>query len=282
MSVTVLRASSAVAPGLYSGAAWKALFAAPTVAASRESEATEAVVAAGVDVKVLGSVRDLDEGVWIENEGDDLGEAEILEASWGRRGSRVLDLVDTVDALHGAEKGCPWHKGQTHQTLSRFLLEETYETLEAIDGESAEDLEEELGDLLFQPILHARIAGEFDIDAVAAGIVDKIVRRHPHVFGDAEAEDLYENWDKIKGAEKSHRTSPADGVPKNLPALAYAQKILQRTDSEWAVSEHPENYGSAAMAEEVGEKLLELVDEARKGGVDAETALRQAVARRLE
>jgi XTP/dITP diphosphohydrolase len=215
----------------------------------------------------------------------------VLYGSWDPRGARLLDLVEAVDRLH-ADDGCPWHKGQTHASLGNYLLEETYETLDAIASGDPAELREELGDLLFQPILHARIAsanpeGAFDIDDVAAGIVDKIIRRHPHVWGDADPDDLYRHWNEAKAAEKSHRAHPAEGVSRQLPALAFAAKLIERFADAGAPLDLPEPPAGLELDPDgpdreraVGEFLLAAVAAARAAGVDPELALRHVVAQR--
>src|ERR1019366_6095106 len=150
----------------------------------------------------------------------------------GRRGERFLDLVEVMDRLR-SPGGCPWDAEQTHATLVKYLLEESYETAEAIEDGDVQALREELGDVLLQVVFHARIAQDdagFDIDDVAAGIADKLVRRHPHVFAGAQANaagDVEANWEALKAAEKG-RTSAADGVPLAQPALALASALLGR------------------------------------------------------
>ncbi len=197
---------------------------------------------------------------------------------------------------------CAWKRGQTHRSLSRYLLEETYETLEAIDAGDAtgdwDHLREELGDLLLQVYFHAVIAeeaGEFTLDDVAADIVEKMRRRNPHVFAPAadspvEAADINEVWEQIKAAEKQ-RTAVTDGLPPALPALLYADKVLDRLARERqplvessplvAPVETPAPERDANPAHDLGERLLALVAEARESGVDPEQALRDAVRRRL-
>src|SRR3954453_9909495 len=145
--------------------------------------------------------------------------------------TRLLELVGIMDRLR---EECPWDREQTHRSLARYLLEETYETLEAIESGDRVHLREELGDLLLQVLFHARIASErpdgFDLDDVAGGIADKLVYRHPHVFAGLEVEDADEvdrNWEALKAAEKQ-RDSPLDGIPLALPALAYADKVTGR------------------------------------------------------
>ncbi|NYD57797.1 XTP/dITP diphosphohydrolase [Nocardioides marinisabuli] len=186
---------------------------------------------------------------------------------------------------------CPWKAEQTHRSLVRYLLEETHETVEAVDrleaGEpgALEHLREELGDLLLQVYFHAAVAAEaggFDIDDVARGITDKMLRRNPHVFGDEAGEPggprdaaaVNERWQQIKAAEKSGRTTVDEGVPAGLPALLYADKVLDRLHR--AGRDVDLRHGS----EDLGERLLALVDEARADGVDPEQALRDAVRRR--
>jgi XTP/dITP diphosphohydrolase len=194
-------------------------------------------------------------------------------------GSRLLELVQVMDRLR---TGCPWDREQTHRSLATYLLEETYETLEAIETGDTAHLQEELGDLLLQVVFHARIATEdpaagFDIDDVARGIADKLVYRHPHVFAGLEVEDAAEvdrNWESLKAAEKQ-RTSPVDGIPPSLPALAYADKVLGRLAKAGVTAE-----GSTG-APDLGGRLLALVAEARGRGLDAEQELRDAVRRMI-
>jgi tetrapyrrole methylase family protein/MazG family protein len=182
---------------------------------------------------------------------------------------------------------CPWDAEQTHRTLTRHLLEETYEVLDALEpvGDGGPDvapeayahLEEELGDLLFQVVFHAELASEagaFDLSDVARGIREKLVHRHPHVFADVEvdgADEVVANWEAIKKAEKG-RSSIFDGIPVHLPALLYGLKVLKKAAS-LGVAPDPDDAS-------IGGRLLALVDEARAADVDPETELR-AVASRL-
>ncbi|WP_369056394.1 MazG family protein [Kineococcus terrestris] len=199
----------------------------------------------------------------------------------GPAGAALLELVAVMDRLR-SPGGCPWDARQTHASLLRYLVEETYEVVDAVEGGDRDELREELGDLLLQVVFHARVAAEapdgFDIDDVAAGIVAKLVRRHPHVFaGEAAAEDLQARWDAIKATEKT-RASVLDGVPLHLPALARADKVLGRL--ERAGLEEPAAPGAPGEAA-VGRELLDLVRRARAAGVDPEAALRTTV-RELE
>ncbi len=148
-------------------------------------------------------------------------------------------LVEFLTVMRRLRAECPWKQEQTHRSLSRYLLEETHETLEALDTGSAEHLLEELGDLLLQIFFHAVIAEEtdtFTIDDVARGITEKMVRRNPHVFGTAgggptpaDAREVNELWESVKALEKN-RSSVTDGIAPTLPALLYADKVLDRLE----------------------------------------------------
>ncbi|HET6652346.1 MAG TPA: MazG family protein [Nocardioides sp.] len=180
---------------------------------------------------------------------------------------------------------CPWDKEQTHRSLATYLVEEAYETLEAIENGDTDHLREELGDLLLQVYFHARIAAEstpeeggFTIDDVAAGIVDKLVSRHPHVFAGldvAGADEVEANWETLKAAEKG-RSSVLEGVPTALPALHLADKVVGKAAK---IGVSPGAVGSARDAVSIGDRLLALVVEARAAGVDPEQALRDVVRR---
>ncbi|MBI1755771.1 MAG: nucleoside triphosphate pyrophosphohydrolase [Fimbriimonas ginsengisoli] len=224
------------------------------------------------------------------------------EHGTGRSGP-LDELVQLVRRLLGPG-GCPWDQAQTHETLKRHLLEETYEVLEAIDSGDTAKLREELGDLLLQPLMHAemaRLAGGFDTDDVARAVVDKLVSRHPHVFGDVEAEDadaVLRNWDRIKKAEKGGAPeSILTGVPVALPALLRAYEVSKRaarTGFEWPsmealrakVNEERAELdealasGDAARIEaELGDLLFAVVNLARWAKVEPEDALRRMVDR---
>ncbi len=196
-----------------------------------------------------------------------------------RPADALRDLVEVMDRLR-SPGGCPWDAEQTHASLARYLLEETYEVLEALDSGSREHLREELGDLLLQVVFHARIAAEdltdpFDIDDVAAGIAAKLVRRHPHVFADADAPDaaaVQDSWERLKAVEKG-RTSVLDGVPTALPALARADKLLGRVAGS-GLDVAPVADGDGSL----GARLMALVVEARADGVDPEAELRATLA----
>jgi XTP/dITP diphosphohydrolase len=204
-------------------------------------------------------------------------------------GSPLLEFADVMRRLRAE---CPWKAAQTHRSLARYLLEESHETLEALDYGDAELLREELGDLLLQVFLHAAIAeeaGEFTLDDVARDVTAKMVRRNPHVFGpDATegptteglttegltAEQVNEEWERRKAEEKSSRSSVLDGIPPGLPALLLADKVLDRLERTGAPVD-------PTPGDDLGERLLALVAEARTAGVDPEQALRDAVRTRV-
>ena len=189
-------------------------------------------------------------------------------------------LVELLAVMHQLRADCDWKRAQTHRSLARYLLEETHETLEAIDSGDLEHLREELGDLLLQVYFHAVIAeesGDFTFEDVAGDIVAKLRRRNPHVFGDATASGpvaVNELWESIKAAEKE-RSSVTDGLPPGLPALLYADKVLDR------LGRGPTPPALPPGSDDLGDRLLALVAEARTDGVDPELALRDAVRRLL-
>jgi XTP/dITP diphosphohydrolase len=190
--------------------------------------------------------------------------------------------VEVMDRLR-SPGGCPWDAAQTHESLTRYLLEEAYELVEAIETGDRALLREELGDLLLQVLFHARIEQEagdepFGIDEVAGDLVDKLVRRHPHVFGDAvagTAAELNETWERQKVEEKG-RTSVVDGVPVNQPALALTAKLISR--ARRADVDIP----APAHADDIGARLFAVVADAVTVGVDPEAALRTAARRYRE
>jgi XTP/dITP diphosphohydrolase len=297
--LTFLVTSPRVAPGLMTWSAWQAVASADRVLASDEAAPLPRAVAATghrVDELPVASVDDLlaaaatADVVWLASDeeattfpsvladrivsDEEAPRVEVLHASYDVPGARLLDLVTVMDRLRTS---CPWDREQTHGSLARYLLEETYETLEAIENGDYAHLREELGDLLLQVYFHARIASEhaeapFDIDDVAGDIVDKLVHRHPHVFAGLDVEDASEverNWEQLKAAEKG-RGSVLDGIPQALPALSLAEKTLGRAGRVGVVPE---------LTDSLGDRLLALVLEARAAGLDAEQELRAAVRR---
>lgn len=199
------------------------------------------------------------------------------------------ELERLLAVLSRLRRECPWDAGQTHASLVGYLVEETCETVEAIETGNDTDLREELGDLLLQVVFHAEIAGErpggFGLEDIARGIADKLVSRHPYVFPpaggsgapDEVPSDLDHSWEQRKAVEKG-RTSVLQGIPEQLSALARAEKIIGRARSRRVAIELPDE---KATAEEIGDQLLTLVARAQASGVDAEQAARAAV-RRLE
>jgi MazG family protein len=199
-----------------------------------------------------------------------------------RAGARLLELVTVMSRLR---RECPWDAKQTHGTLAPHLLEESYEALEALESDDPDALREELGDVLLQVMFHAEVASErtdgtgYTIDDVAEGIAAKLVRRHPHVFGDVTvsgADEVKQNWDAIKAAEREAKSgapgSVLDGVPFGQPALALAAQLQRRAERAGVPSELADLDGAAG----VGAELFALVARARAAGLDPELELRAA------
>jgi XTP/dITP diphosphohydrolase len=314
--ITLLLTSPRVGPGQMTWPAWERLRAADDVLAADPGPAwLQALADAGVTPEdVAGSLpreragllvdrtgpgRDV---VWLGSPDGDPGltdalaehlsrraqgarppELEILTASYDVPGSRLLDVVTVMDRLR-SPGGCPWDAEQTHTSLLPYLLEETHEVVEAVENDDRVHLQEELGDLLLQVAFHARIAEEhaeapFGIDDVAAGIVLKLVRRHPHVFGDGDAEtpaDVERSWEELKAAEKPDR-GLFDGIPATLPALARAQKMLGRLERSGA--DLDDAVARAAQGDDTVAALLHAVLATRLRGDDAEAVLRAALTR---
>ncbi len=201
----------------------------------------------------------------------------------------LIGLIELMDLLR-SPGGCPWDAEQTHQSLAEYLLEETYEVLDAINNGDYVHLKEELGDLLLQVIFHSRIAEEnltegFDINQVANDLIAKLITRHPHVF-DEEAElaagQVKKNWEQIKAEEKK-RTSAFDGVPKDLPALLFAGKILTRLEKYKPDYENLVEgqiiklINEETTQEQLGEILFQIVQQSKKLNLEPEIALRNRV-----
>jgi XTP/dITP diphosphohydrolase len=192
------------------------------------------------------------------------------------------ELERLVDVMARLREGCPWDAQQTHRSLVQYLIEETAETVEAIETDDRELLCEELGDLLLQVIFHAEIAGKepggFDIEDVARGIADKLVARHPYVFATGEVpNDLNFSWELGKAAEKG-RSSVLQGVPDQLSALARLNKIISRSRSRRVDLDLPDE---PIGADQIGEEILALAARAEASGIDPDQAVRDVV-RRLE
>lgn len=200
--------------------------------------------------------------------------------------SAIKDLLTVMAALRSPE-GCPWDKEQTHLTLRFHAVEEVYELMDAIEAGDDHEMLEELGDLLLQVVFHCQLAqerGAFTFDDVARTMVDKLLRRHPHVFGDADAKTVdavWAQWDQIKKAEKQgttrERTSALDGVPRHLPALLRAEKLIKKARKAKLVEEKKL---PALTEKQLGEKLYELAAYAQSQGWSAEDALRKQLKER--
>lgn len=321
--LVLLLASPRVAPGLLSRDAWSALEQAGsrrardpqeplalaigddldlTYAAGPDGEpphppelARELVAAAGDGTVVWVGSADGDPGLSdaIASEVSRLPEppdVEVLVGSWDVQGARLLDAVAVMDRLR-SPGGCPWDAEQTHESLVKYLIEEAHEAAEAVGSGDRTHMVEELGDLLLQVLFQARVGqddedGPFDIDDVAGGLVEKLVRRHPHVFADGDAastEDVERNWERIKSEEKAVRASSTeptdgggdahadllDGIPASLSPLLAADKVLARLGRRGADVD--------LTGGDLGTRMLALVAEARAEGGDADTLLRAAL-----
>ncbi|NUW35382.1 MazG family protein [Nonomuraea sp. SMC257] len=295
MPLIVVTSSPRVAPGLLSHQAWQALRSGRVLAASASHPQLPYLAEAGIEVTVaepdaarLAREAVADTVVWLAEDDEDFMRAvghaaialdeppviEVVPGSYDLPGARVLDLVAVMDRLRTE---CPWDRKQTHESLVPYLLEEAYEVLETIEQGDHAALREELGDLLLQVVFHARVAEGFDVDDVAAGIVDKLVRRHPHVFGTVRADsadEVNDNWEAIKAAERAARNeepSVLDGVPLGQPALSLAAQLLRRAGRGGA----PDAL-AAGIGQGLGHELFDLVRRAQEAGVDPEAELRAA------
>ena len=204
-----------------------------------------------------------------------------------RKRSAIEELVEIMARLRGP-KGCPWDREQDHHSLRWHAVEEAYELMDAIESEDDHELEEELGDLLLQVVFHAQLArerGAFDLEQVARRICDKLIRRHPHVFGDVRVKNVaqvWANWEKIKRAEKHGtphaRASALDGIPKRLPALMRAEKLIKKARRADLAGD---SISQRAVARgELAKRLFELVSHAQSRGWSAEDLLRMETHRR--
>lgn len=193
----------------------------------------------------------------------------------------AAELLRLADVMATLRQRCPWDAEQTHASLVTYLIEEAAEVVEAIESGTDDDLREELGDLLLQVYFHAEITrtqGRFDIDDVARGIADKLVRRHPHVFAGEDAPaDKDASWEAAKRAEKGRR-SALDGIPATLDTLARAHKVVARSRAHGVELDLPDE---PITADEAGRQIVRLVARAQASGVDADQATRRAV-RELE
>lgn len=303
--LTVLLTSPRVAPGLLTWEAWSLLRSASLVTAPAGHPQLAALSAAGINVEVADAPTD--GAIWLAPPGscDVPDGARSVAGAVDLPGAHFLDLVVVMERLR---TGCPWDAKQTHVSLTPHLLEEPYEALEALEKGDFDAFREELGDVLLQVVFHARIAEDFSIDDVADGIVEKLVRRHPHVFGDVtvtDADEVKRNWDAIKRQEKNERlgvslteetfTSALDGVPFGQPALALAAQLQRRAGRAGVPAElmnlsardaDPDGNGDrdgrdghGGAGPELGAELFRLVARAREAGLDPELELRAAARR---
>jgi XTP/dITP diphosphohydrolase len=312
MGLTLLATTHRVAPGLLTCRAWDALRSAssvrlrdghPLLPSLRDAGVAPEVVAEPDASRLVADARGGDV-LWVAApEGDepllreigtlvvhDPVDVEVLHGSYDLPGARLLDLVSVMDTLR---RECPWDRKQTHATLVPYLLEEAYEVLDTVESGDYGALREELGDVLMQVAFHSVVAAEradgteFTIDDVAGAIVDKLVRRHPHVFGDVTvsgADEVNANWEQIKAAERAEKdgaeASALDGVPMGQPALSLAAQLQRRAGRLKAPAELADDLPAdlpaddAAAGGELGVRLFELVREATERGVDPESELR--------
>jgi XTP/dITP diphosphohydrolase len=195
-----------------------------------------------------------------------------------------LDALIAVMARLRGEDGCAWDREQTHESLLKYLIEEAHEFIDAVESGDRTHMVEELGDVLYQVLFHADLGSAdpdnpFNIEDVARVAREKMVGRHPHVFGDVTADtsdEVVANWEKWKAAEKPERTSPFEGLPKGLPALALADKVIGKLSTK---PESSDLVDSTTTDDELGDLLVSIVAAARANGLDAEGAVRSAVRR---
>jgi XTP/dITP diphosphohydrolase len=275
-------------PGLLSAAGWRAVSAASVLAALPGAAATAAALRAEgrpvTDVPDAAAAAALgDDVVCLAGPGETVPGLHSVDGAPEPPGARLLDAVAVMDRLR-SPGGCPWDAEQTHASLRGYLLEEAHEAYDAIVDGDYPAMREELGDVLLQVLFHARVAAEaeagFDVDDVAGDLVAKLVRRHPHVFGDAGPRNVAEveqGWEEIKQAEKQRR-SPTEGVSRSQPAASWGAALVRRAQRGGFPTPPPAAL-DADSPEELGEQLLGVVVAAAGRGWDVEDALRGAVRR---
>ncbi|WP_338672337.1 nucleoside triphosphate pyrophosphohydrolase [Streptomyces sp. SCSIO 30461] len=304
--IVLLTASHRVAPGLLSWPAWQTLRTADRVlCVDNDHPQLPYLREAGVDIEIAApTAQELVDDcagartvvVLASGEGDrgltdglarmagsgrfQMPDLELLPGSYDLPGARLLDLVQVMDRIR---RDCPWSSQQTHEGLAKYGIEEAYELVEAIEDGNRVELREELGDVLLQVVFHARIAQEdetepFSIDDVAAVIIDKLIRRHPHIFGDAQAEtpeEVKAHWLRTKAVEKQ-RESVTDGIPLGQPGLALAAKLASRVRTAGLDVTPPTGDTEEGRDSGIGYELLALAVRAEAAGHDPEAALRAA------
>ena len=289
MPVAVAVSVSPRLPGLLGPAGWREVSAARPVLALPGASVTAATLRAAEiaveDVADLAAAQDRPDDVVLLGTADELAGLDAIEGAPEPTGARLFDVVTVMDRLR-SPGGCPWDAEQTHASLRGYLLEEAHEAYDAIVDDDYPAMREELGDVLLQVAFHARVAAEaadgrrFDIDAVAGDLVDKLVRRHPHVFGDAgprDVEQVEAGWEEIKKAEKQRR-SPTEGVSRSQPAASWGAALARRA-ARAGLDTPPAGELSVDSPEALGERLLGVVVAASQRGWDVEDALREAVRR---
>jgi XTP/dITP diphosphohydrolase len=282
-------------PGLLGPLGWRAVTAAPVLLALPGAAATAAALrTAGIavtDVPDPGTAAEVaadhSDAVLLATPEEAAG-WEVVPRVTGTPeppGARLLDVVTVMDRLR-SPGGCPWDAEQTHASLRGYLLEEAHEAYDAIVDDDPEAMREELGDVLLQVVFHARVAAEaepgrrFSVDDVAGDLVDKLVRRHPHVFADAGPRDVAQvevGWEEIKQAEKQRR-SPTEGVSRSQPAASWGAALARRA-ARAGLPTPPSGELTVDSPEALGERLLGVVVAAEQRGWDVEDALREAVRR---
>jgi XTP/dITP diphosphohydrolase len=315
--VTLLLSSPRVVPGVLTREAWRALEGADAVLGWEDEPQVHAITQAGIPVTaaepaaapalgrslVARAVKGADV-VWVVSSDGDPGltdavagevsrlpdppEVEVVLGSHDPPGSRLLDLVAVMDRLR-SPGGCPWDREQTHTSLVPYLIEEAYEAAEALESGDRDHMVEELGDVLLQVAFHARVGEEdpapFDIDDVAAAIVAKLVRRHPHVFADGAAStpaEVETSWEAIKAAERAGGDDvptvdePLHGIPVAMPPLARATKVVSRLRRAGR-ADLLDGLAGAGPGRTAGDELLALVARLVADGVDPDAALRDAL-----
>ncbi|HKE67316.1 MAG TPA: MazG family protein, partial [Micromonosporaceae bacterium] len=299
--IVFLVTSPRLPAGLMTAAAWDLVRANPVLtaadgeqaAAVRRAGGTVTVTERGVD-DLLDAVAQHETVVWLAGPAGDapmartlglrlardpsVAEMTVAYGSWDPTGARLLDVVAVMDRL-ASPGGDPWKRQQTHRSLATYMIEEAYEAVDAIEADDLDALRDELGDVLLQVVLHARLAEDlpdgqaWTIDEVAGGLVDKMVRRNPHVFGDANVETVQaitEQWEQIKRAERAGR-GVMDGIVVGQPALSLAAKIQTRAARAGLALDDDTDRSRA----DLGERLWALVAEATAAGLDAEAELRR-------
>ena len=290
MPVALVVTTSPRLPGLLGAAGWRAVSGDRPLAAVPGAAATAvALRAEGFEVTEVADLAAAaalgEEVVCLVPVAEAVTDVPVVHGAPEPAGARLLDVVAVMDRLR-SPGGCPWDAEQTHASLRGYLLEEAHEAYDAIVDDDPVAMREELGDVLLQVVFHARVAAEaaperrFDVDAVAGDLVDKLVRRHPHVFGDAgprDVEQVEAGWDEIKQQEKQRR-SPTEGVSRSQPAASWGAALVRRAGRAGLPTPEPADL-AVDSPEALGEQLLGVLTAAQARGWDVEDALREAVRR---